>query len=111
MKLPKLPPLKKRTHGRSSMPVGPKSIEPGEPIIDKVKPKSGRMEDTRPGRWFEVGGEVAWGGRCAQCGRAVPAIELERFIPPFGTLEDETWACEDCRKHKRLSDKSGRKKR
>ena len=107
MKLPKLPKLKHaRTHTQR-LPDAAKLIEEPTPLPDKVKPKSGKMEDTRPGRWFEVDHVTAWGGRCAQCGRAVPAIELERYIPPFGTRDDEIWACEDCRKHVKLSARSG----
>lgn len=107
MKLPKLPKLRSRTGQSKSMPGLPKSIEDGEPIIDKVQPKSGKMSDTAIGRWFETHGPTAWGGRCARCGRAVPAVELERFIPPFSTTEDEIWACEECRKSATLSGKSG----
>lgn len=107
MKLPKLPKMRSPKQNRASMPGLPKAMKDQEQLPDKVRPKSGKMEDTRIGRWFEVDDVTAWGGRCAQCGRAVPAIELERFIPPFGTRDDEIWACQECRKHIKLSARSG----
>lgn len=106
-KLPKLPRMKSPTRNRSSMPGLPKLSEDPEPLPDKVQPKSGNIADTRIGRWFEVDDVTAWGGRCARCGRAVPAIELDRFIPPFGKADDEMWACRECRREATLSKRSG----
>lgn len=85
MPLPPLPPLPRVTRADKKREVRARNMNMKGPEVGRWEP-TGKREDDEGGAWI---------GRCGFCGRVRPAIELEPRIPPFGTKDEEQWACKD----------------